>query len=198
MKKLKIRDGREEDIRECIGCNICAAADNRSVPIRCTQNPTMVNIHWILDLIVFFWFFPHFYVFYLFYLLFVFFAKNNELIHSIWPDRVKNIVEDGILKLFQLVARTIRFSWLVLVLPASNALWLCLAAATLWRWRTNAANSAGVCIAKRHSRRSPSGVVSLRGACRNSPNSRTIRFRSSRRPKSLHSTRWKSELSTSS
>jgi dimethylamine/trimethylamine dehydrogenase len=37
----KIRDGRIEDIRECIGCNICVAADNRVVPIRCTQNPTM-------------------------------------------------------------------------------------------------------------------------------------------------------------
>ena len=29
------------DIRECIGCNICAAADNTYTPIRCTQNPTM-------------------------------------------------------------------------------------------------------------------------------------------------------------
>jgi dimethylamine/trimethylamine dehydrogenase len=37
----KIRDGRIDDIRECIGCNICVAADNRVVPIRCTQNPTM-------------------------------------------------------------------------------------------------------------------------------------------------------------
>ena len=37
----KIREGRVEDIRECIGCNICAAADNTFVPIRCTQNPTM-------------------------------------------------------------------------------------------------------------------------------------------------------------
>ncbi len=38
---LKIRDGRFDDIRECIGCNICYAGDGRSVPIRCTQNPTM-------------------------------------------------------------------------------------------------------------------------------------------------------------
>lgn len=37
----KIREGRIEDIRECIGCNICASADEIGVPIRCTQNPTM-------------------------------------------------------------------------------------------------------------------------------------------------------------
>ncbi|HUE44936.1 MAG TPA: NAD(P)-binding protein [Aestuariivirgaceae bacterium] len=37
----KIEDGRIDDIRECIGCNICAATDNFSAPIRCTQNPTM-------------------------------------------------------------------------------------------------------------------------------------------------------------
>lgn len=37
----KIREGRIEDIRECIGCNICVVADNKMVPIRCTQNPTM-------------------------------------------------------------------------------------------------------------------------------------------------------------
>ncbi len=37
----KIRDGRPEDIRECIGCNICYAQDGLGVPIRCTQNPTM-------------------------------------------------------------------------------------------------------------------------------------------------------------
>jgi dimethylamine/trimethylamine dehydrogenase len=37
----KIRENRFEDIRECIGCNICVSADMRSVPIRCTQNPTM-------------------------------------------------------------------------------------------------------------------------------------------------------------
>jgi dimethylamine/trimethylamine dehydrogenase len=36
----KIRDGRFEDIRECIGCNICAAWNNLSAPMRCTQNPT--------------------------------------------------------------------------------------------------------------------------------------------------------------
>lgn len=37
----KIREGRQEDIRECIGCNICVTGDTRFVPIRCTQNPTM-------------------------------------------------------------------------------------------------------------------------------------------------------------
>ncbi len=37
----KIRDGRLDDIRECIGCNICYAFDGRGVPIRCTQNPAM-------------------------------------------------------------------------------------------------------------------------------------------------------------
>lgn len=37
----KIEEGRIEDIRECIGCNICYAHNSLSVPIRCTQNPTM-------------------------------------------------------------------------------------------------------------------------------------------------------------
>ena len=37
----KIEEGRVEDIRECIGCNICVTADFLSHPIRCTQNPTM-------------------------------------------------------------------------------------------------------------------------------------------------------------
>jgi dimethylamine/trimethylamine dehydrogenase len=37
----KIRLGRLEDIRECIGCNICVTGDTQFVPIRCTQNPTM-------------------------------------------------------------------------------------------------------------------------------------------------------------
>jgi dimethylamine/trimethylamine dehydrogenase len=36
----KINEGRIEDIRECIGCNICVAQDNIPGPIRCTQNPT--------------------------------------------------------------------------------------------------------------------------------------------------------------
>ncbi len=37
----KIKEDRVEDIRECIGCNICVTGDTRFVPIRCTQNPTM-------------------------------------------------------------------------------------------------------------------------------------------------------------
>ena len=37
----KIKEGHTEDIRECIGCNICVTGDTRFVPIRCTQNPTM-------------------------------------------------------------------------------------------------------------------------------------------------------------
>ena len=37
----KIAEGREDEIRECIGCNICRAHNNMGVPIRCTQNPTM-------------------------------------------------------------------------------------------------------------------------------------------------------------
>lgn len=37
----KIRQGRLDKIRECIGCNICVASDTNGIPIRCTQNPTM-------------------------------------------------------------------------------------------------------------------------------------------------------------
>ena len=37
----KIDEGREDEIRECIGCNICYTGDQQHVPIRCTQNPTM-------------------------------------------------------------------------------------------------------------------------------------------------------------
>ena len=37
----KIKENRPEDIRECIGCNICVTGDTRYVPLRCTQNPTM-------------------------------------------------------------------------------------------------------------------------------------------------------------
>lgn len=37
----KIAEGRVDDIRECIGCNICFTGDQRHYPIRCTQNPTM-------------------------------------------------------------------------------------------------------------------------------------------------------------
>jgi dimethylamine/trimethylamine dehydrogenase len=37
----KIDEGREQDIRECIGCNICISSWHDSVPVRCTQNPTV-------------------------------------------------------------------------------------------------------------------------------------------------------------
>ena len=37
----KIEEGRPEDIRECIGCNVCVSGERRIVPMRCTQNPTM-------------------------------------------------------------------------------------------------------------------------------------------------------------
>jgi len=37
----KIETGRVDDVRECIGCNICVAGDMTISPIRCTQNPTM-------------------------------------------------------------------------------------------------------------------------------------------------------------
>src|SRR6516165_997747 len=37
----KVEEGLLEDIRECIGCNICVSGDKLGGPIRCTQNPTM-------------------------------------------------------------------------------------------------------------------------------------------------------------
>ena len=37
----KIQENRLDDIRECIGCNICYTGDQLGVPIRCTQNPTI-------------------------------------------------------------------------------------------------------------------------------------------------------------
>ncbi|MDB6044443.1 MAG: methylamine [Gammaproteobacteria bacterium] len=37
----KIDAGREHDIRECIGCNICISSWHDGVPVRCTQNPTI-------------------------------------------------------------------------------------------------------------------------------------------------------------
>ncbi|MBT6351037.1 MAG: FAD-dependent oxidoreductase [Halieaceae bacterium] len=36
----KVREGRYDDIRECIGCNICIASWHDGVPVRCTQNAT--------------------------------------------------------------------------------------------------------------------------------------------------------------
>jgi dimethylamine/trimethylamine dehydrogenase len=38
---VKIEEGRLEDIRECIGCNVCVTGDWTMTPIRCTQNPSM-------------------------------------------------------------------------------------------------------------------------------------------------------------
>ena len=37
----KVEEGRLEDIRECIGCNICVSGDYIITPMRCTQNPTV-------------------------------------------------------------------------------------------------------------------------------------------------------------
>src|ERR1700685_3598498 len=37
----KIRNGDIDDIRECIGCNVCVSGGYPLTPIRCTQNPTM-------------------------------------------------------------------------------------------------------------------------------------------------------------
>ena len=37
----KVEEGRIEDIRECIGCNICVSTYNLGAPINCTQNPTI-------------------------------------------------------------------------------------------------------------------------------------------------------------
>jgi dimethylamine/trimethylamine dehydrogenase len=37
----KLEEGRAEDIRECIGCNICVSSDYTMSNLRCTQNPTM-------------------------------------------------------------------------------------------------------------------------------------------------------------
>src|SRR6185437_16047814 len=37
----KIETGDVDDIRECIGCNVCVTGDYTMTPIRCTQNPTM-------------------------------------------------------------------------------------------------------------------------------------------------------------
>ena len=37
----KISEGRIDEIRECIGCNMCVSADGTIAPMRCTQNPTI-------------------------------------------------------------------------------------------------------------------------------------------------------------
>lgn len=36
----KIEEGRIDEIRECIGCNICVSGQLTYTPMRCTQNPT--------------------------------------------------------------------------------------------------------------------------------------------------------------
>ncbi|WP_284163383.1 NAD(P)-binding protein [Frigidibacter sp. SD6-1] len=40
---LKVAEGRIEDIRECIGCNICITGDMTGGMGRCTQNPTWME-----------------------------------------------------------------------------------------------------------------------------------------------------------
>jgi len=37
----KIAESRVEDIRECIGCNICVSVETIGLELRCTQNPTI-------------------------------------------------------------------------------------------------------------------------------------------------------------
>ena len=37
----KVEEGRLDDIRECIGCNICVSSYTSGGPINCTQNPTI-------------------------------------------------------------------------------------------------------------------------------------------------------------
>jgi len=44
----KIREGRIEEIRECIGCNICVSMDAYGLPLRCTQNAT-ISEEWRRD-----------------------------------------------------------------------------------------------------------------------------------------------------
>ncbi len=39
----KIREGRLDDIRECIGCNICVSQFNQEAPLICTQNATAME-----------------------------------------------------------------------------------------------------------------------------------------------------------
>jgi dimethylamine/trimethylamine dehydrogenase len=39
----KINEGRLDDIRECIGCNICVTGDMTGALSRCTQNPTFME-----------------------------------------------------------------------------------------------------------------------------------------------------------
>lgn len=39
----KIESGRTDEIRECIGCNICVSGENSFTTMRCTQNPTIME-----------------------------------------------------------------------------------------------------------------------------------------------------------
>ncbi|MDH3415765.1 MAG: FAD-dependent oxidoreductase [Gammaproteobacteria bacterium] len=39
----KIEEGRIDEIRECIGCNICISGENTFSLMRCTQNPTIME-----------------------------------------------------------------------------------------------------------------------------------------------------------
>ena len=45
---LKIEQGRSDEIRECIGCNICVSGNLTFTPMRCTQNPS-VGEEWRRD-----------------------------------------------------------------------------------------------------------------------------------------------------
>jgi dimethylamine/trimethylamine dehydrogenase len=44
----KIKDNSIENIRECIGCNVCVSMDAYGVPVKCTQNPT-ISEEWRKD-----------------------------------------------------------------------------------------------------------------------------------------------------
>ncbi|MCP4391521.1 MAG: FAD-dependent oxidoreductase [Gammaproteobacteria bacterium] len=44
----KIEQGREDEIRECIGCNTCVSGQLTFTPMRCTQNPS-VGEEWRRD-----------------------------------------------------------------------------------------------------------------------------------------------------
>ncbi|MBI1386112.1 MAG: NAD(P)-binding protein [Rhizobiales bacterium] len=44
----KIEEGRLDEIRECIGCNMCTVNQHYAVPIRCTQNPS-IGVEWSRD-----------------------------------------------------------------------------------------------------------------------------------------------------
>lgn len=37
----KAKEGKEDRIRECIGCNICVSQSRQGIPLICTQNPTV-------------------------------------------------------------------------------------------------------------------------------------------------------------